>query len=64
MEEKFVEIYYDHYKDTFENIKTYIQRRNYYTITILCLLVFLSFQITNPEKTVEISNQIVKKTCS
>lgn len=61
MEEKSVEIYYDHYKDTFENIKTYIQRRNYYTITILCLLVFLSFQITNPEKTVEISNEIVKK---
>lgn len=61
MEEKSVEIYYDHYKDTFENIKTYIQRRNYYTITILCLLMFLSFQISNPEKTVEISNEIVKK---
>lgn len=61
MEEKKIEIFYDHYKDTFENIKTYIQRRNYFTIVILCFAVFLSFQITNPEKTIEISNELVKK---
>lgn len=61
MEEKILEIYYDHYKDTFENIKIYIQRRNYYTIVILCLVVVLSFQISSPEKTTEISNELIKK---
>lgn len=61
MEEKKIELYYDHYKDTFENIKIYIQRRNYFTIIILCLTIFLSFQITNPEKSIEISNELVKK---
>lgn len=61
MEEKKLEIYYDHYKDTFENIKIYLQRRNYFTIVILCLVTVLSFQITNPEKSTEISNELIKK---
>ena len=61
MEEKKLEIYYDHYKDTFENIKIYLQRRNYLTIVILCLVAVLSFQITNPEKSTEISNELVKR---
>jgi hypothetical protein len=58
--EKFLEIYYDHYKDTFENVKQYIQKRNLYTIIILCLVLILSFQISNPEKTTEISNELIK----
>lgn len=61
MEEKKLEIYYDHYKDTFENIKIYLQKRNYLTIVILCLVAVLSFQITNPEKSTEISNELVKR---
>ena len=61
MEEKKLEIYYDHYKDTFENIKIYLQRRNYLTIVMLCLVAVLSFQITNPEKSTEISNELIKK---
>lgn len=61
MKEKIIELYYDHYKDTFENLKVYIQRRNYYTIIILCFAIILSFQITNPEKTNEISNELIKK---
>lgn len=60
-EDKILEIYYDHYKDTFENIKVYIQKRNYYTVIILLLLIILSFQISSPTKTVEISNELIKK---
>ncbi len=61
MEEKKLEILYDHYKDTFENIKTYLQRRNYFTIVILVMVIILSFQISNPDKTSEITNELVKK---
>jgi hypothetical protein len=61
MEDKKLEILYDHYKDTFENIKIYLQRRNYFTIIILVMVMILSFQISNPDKTSEITNEIVKK---
>jgi len=61
METKAIEIYYDHYKDTFENLKIYLQRRNYYTIVILCLILVFSLQISNPVKATEISNELVKK---
>jgi hypothetical protein len=47
-EYKYVELFYDHYKDTFEQIKGYIKRRNICTIIILCLLVFLFFRAFNP----------------
>jgi len=61
MEEKKLEIFYDHYKDTFEIQKTYLQRRNNYSLIALLLLVVLSFQISNPEQTVQISNEIIKQ---
>lgn len=59
--EKKIELYYDHYKDTFNNLKGYIQRRNYFTILLLLLIATLSFQITNPEKSLEITNILIKK---
>jgi hypothetical protein len=60
-ESKYVELFYDHYKDTFEQIKGYIKRRNICTVIILCLLVFLSFQATNPKLASSISTEVVSK---
>jgi len=61
MDEKKLEIFYNHYKDTFEIQKTYLQRRNIYSLVALLLLVVLSFQISNPEQTVRISNELIKQ---
>lgn len=58
--EKKIEILYDHYKDTFENQKVYLQKRNYYTFICLGLILSLSFQISNPEQSIIISNELVK----
>jgi hypothetical protein len=60
MDEKKLEIYYDHYKDTFENQKNYLQKRNNYFLIGLVLLVTLSFQISNPEQSIQISNTLIK----
>lgn len=61
MEDKKIEIIYDHYKDTFENLKIYLQRRNAYTIICLILIAAFSFQISNPAQTIDISNELIKK---
>lgn len=60
-DEKKVEILYDHYKDTFENQKVYLQKRNYYTLICLGLIATLSFQMSRPDEAVAISNELVKK---
>jgi len=60
-ENKYVDLYYDHYKDTFEQIKGYIKRRNICTIISLCLLIFLSFQATNPKLATSITTEVVSK---
>jgi hypothetical protein len=59
--EKKIEILYDHYKDTFENQKVYLQRRNNYTIICLVLIAAFAFQILNPSQTVDLSNELIKK---
>lgn len=56
-----LEIFYDHYKDTFENQKLYLQRRNLYTLICLVLIAILFFQISSPTKLIEISNHLIKK---
>ena len=61
MEEKKLEILYDHYKDTFENIKSYLERRNLYTLTSIVLVGFLSIELTVPNTTVEVSNALIKE---
>jgi len=57
----YVELFYDHYKDTFEQIKGYIKLRNTCTIIILCLVIFLSFQATNIELASSISTEVISK---
>jgi hypothetical protein len=59
-EEKKIEILYDHYKDTFENQKVSLNKRNLYTLICLGLIALLSFQISNPQQSVDISNEIIK----
>lgn len=59
-DEKKIEILYDHYKDTFENQKSYLQKRNYYTFICLGLIGTLSFQLANPDQTTNISNAIIE----
>ena len=59
--EKKVDILYDHYKDTFENQKVYLQKRNYYTLICLGLIATLSFQMSSPDQAVDISNELIKK---
>jgi hypothetical protein len=56
-----IQILYDHFKDTFEIQKSNIQKRNYLTIICLCLIALLSFQISNPNETTEISAELIKK---
>lgn len=58
--EKKMEILYDHYKDTFENLKIYLQRRNVYTLISLVLIAFLSFHVSSPEEAVKLSNELIK----
>jgi hypothetical protein len=60
-DEKKIEILYDHYKDTFENQKVFLLKRNYYTLIILGLIATLSFQISNPDQSNVISSEIIKK---
>lgn len=60
-DEKKIEILYDHYKDTFENQKVFLQKRNYYTIICLGLIATLSFQMSNPDQSNVISSEIIKK---
>lgn len=59
-EEKKIEILYDHYKDTFENQKVSLNKRNLYTLICLGLIALLSFQITNPQESNNISNELIK----
>ena len=60
-DEKKAEILYDHYKDTFDNQKAYLQKRNNYTLICLGLITILSFQMSNPDQSNVISNEIIKK---
>lgn len=60
-DEKKIEILYDHYKDTFENQKVFLQKRNYYTLICLGLIATLSFQMSNPDQSNVISSEIIKK---
>ncbi len=61
MNEKKLEILYDHYKDTFENQKIYLNKRNTYTLICLSLIAAFSFQIASPAEVVTISDQLIKK---
>lgn len=60
-DDKKIGIFYDHYKDTFENQKTFLKKRDYYTLICIGLIAILSFQISNPYQSSSISNEIIKK---
>jgi len=60
-DEKKIEILYDHYKDTFENQKSYLLKRNYYTLICLGLIATLSFQMSNPDESSVISTELIRK---
>lgn len=58
---KKIEILYDHYKDTFENIKLYINKRNKYTFILLIILSIFLLQLSNPDLVCEFINGYLKK---
>lgn len=60
-DEKKIEILYDHYKDTFVNQKDYLQKRNYYTLISIALIALLSFQMSNPDQSSVISNEVIRR---
>jgi succinate dehydrogenase/fumarate reductase cytochrome b subunit len=59
--EKTVEIYYDHYKDTFTYLRGYLSSRDKTFYITLGLLVLVFFQSNNPDVTKEISINLIKK---
>jgi len=59
--EKELEIYYDHYKDTFTHLRNYITSRDKVFYITLGLLILVFFQSDNPEITEKISINIIKK---
>lgn len=58
--DKHLEILYDHYKDTFEQQRNYLYRRNLYSVIIVCLIMILLFQVSNPSEVESLSNKLVK----
>jgi hypothetical protein len=60
-DEKIVEIYYDHYKDTFSHLKDYISIRDKIFYATLGVLVLVFFQSNNPDVTKEVSVVLIKK---
>lgn len=59
--EKKIEILYDHYKDTFENQKCYLKKRDNYTLISLGLIATLLFEMSNPCLLDDISTEFVYK---
>ena len=59
--EKILEIYYDHYKDTFTYLRGYLSSRDKIFYITLGLLVLVFFQTNNPDVTKDISINIIKK---
>lgn len=59
--EKSLELYYDHYKDTFSYLRTYIATRDRIFYITLGLLIAIFFQSNNPDVAKNISAVLVKK---
>jgi hypothetical protein len=56
-----IDLYYDHYKDTFEQIKSHIDKRDSYFVIAFLLLASSMFITFNPSYAQSISNAIAKK---
>ena len=59
-EEKKIEIYYDHYKDTFQYQIKYLENRNRYFLSSLVLVTLLFFVIVEPNVSKEINESYLK----
>jgi hypothetical protein len=55
-----IDLYYDHYKDTFEHLKGYLKKRDNYTITLFILVIVLSFQISEPQESVKLADAFIQ----
>ncbi|WP_413669445.1 hypothetical protein ACEN9X_05470 [Mucilaginibacter sp. Mucisp86] len=60
MEEKSLEILYEHYKDTFDQIKEALQKRFAYTLTCLIIIAVFSLQLTSPDNAKQIAAVVIK----
>lgn len=54
------DLYYDHYKDTFAEQKTYLSRRNKFTLYLFLLLLVFGFQLENPQTIEMLVNKLVE----
>ena len=64
MDEKKLEIYYDHYKDTFQQQVRYIENRNRYFFISLVLVGLLFVLITDPSTVNNAANGFAQKNVS
>jgi hypothetical protein len=55
------EILYDHYKDSFEHLKGYLEKRTTYTIVCVVLIALNVFQMTNQSVVESIFNALLHK---
>ena len=51
--------FYDHYKDTFDILKSYLSKRDHYTIALLAMVVVSCLKITNPNLLNEYLSKII-----
>ena len=54
------ELYYDHYKETFEEQKSYLSRRNKFTLYLFILLLVFGFQLENPQTIEMLVNKVIE----
>ncbi len=54
------QLYYDHYKDTFEQIRRYIDKRNRYTAYLILLLAVISLVILDANRCADIATSLLK----
>jgi hypothetical protein len=59
--EKQVDILYDHYKDSFDHIKGYLQKRFSYTLIIIGVVAAFAFDVSFPGTAQQLSVVVIKK---
>lgn len=55
-----LQIYYDHYKDTYEQIKRYISKRDRITIHLFILLSIIAFIVIDTDKCEDVTSSLLK----
>lgn len=59
-QEKILEVFYDHYKDTFAHIKGYLDKRNAYTLICIALIGILLLDTIDPVANKSLFTELVK----